>query len=152
LDQSNHVTPESLKAATLPDLMAKREAAAEQMAFWKSIVGMIDVEISARGTPSLTAAYAAQNKLSGTLSVPTVDGITFVGDMDKTVKWDSGKLMGIANKLTWEQAQALFKIEFSVPEKIYTAMAATNPELKTAIDEARSVKYALKVAAVRKAA
>lgn len=143
--EQNQVTPESLKALQLPDLVAKREAAAEQAAFWKSVVGMVDVEMAERARPALEAAYAAQDKLSGKLTVTAGDGIEFIGEKKKDVKWDSQKLMAIASTMAWPQAQALFKIEFSVPEKTYGGLAGSNPDLKAKIDEARTVDYKLGV-------
>lgn len=80
------------------------------------------------------------DKLAGDVTFETPAG-KFKASIGKTVKWGSGKLQAIAATMSWQEANALFKIDFSVPEANYKAAHSMNPTLAAKLDEARSTKY-----------
>lgn len=88
--------------------------------------------------------YSLSGKQHGTVNVDGGDGIVIKGAIDKKVEWDSAVLMGVASTLPWDKVREIFKIEFSVPEKMYAALKdhGITPEQIIAIDAARTTKYA----------
>lgn len=68
-----------------------------------------------------------------------VDGFKLTGEIRSTVKWDSRKLEDIASSMPWHEAQRLFKIDFSVPEKTFHTIS--DQKLLGLLVEARTVKY-----------
>lgn len=115
----------------------------------KAEVKLIDEELQARFGVFVAECFAEDEKLHGQLTVfiPAEPKFSLKAEISKKVVWDSGMLEGIvsewmtAGKLTWEQVQKLCKIEFSISEKVYSALEAANPELKKAVDDARTVIY-----------
>lgn len=124
-------------------LMAESEvkACVRELEKAKLDVAPIQAELERRYGAALAAEYNAQKKQSGTVRLELPEDFEAVADASKKVEWDSGKLMAVASTMSWDQASKLFKIDFSVPEKIYSGLAAANPELAKAIDAARAVKY-----------
>lgn len=69
------------------------------------------------------------------------DGIQLQAEIEKTVSWDSTKLLNTAAKLPWDQAKQIFKIELSVSEKTYSTLEALNVDLFREVTAARTVKF-----------
>lgn len=134
---------------TLHQLCTARESIIDTAVDLKGKLGLVQDEINRRLTGQVMAAFAEANKVSGTLTIPLEDGLTAKADIEKTVKWDSEKLMAIAFSLPVGQAKTLFKFEVSVPEKMYDGTKAANPDLGIKIDEARTVTHKLKPIALK---
>lgn len=115
----------------------------------KAEAKLIDEELQARFGEFAVQCFEEDGKQHGQLTVflPAEPKFSLKAEISKKVVWDSGMLEGIiteqmnAGKLTWPQVQRLCKIEFSISEKVYSALEATNPELKKAVDDARTVIY-----------
>lgn len=115
----------------------------------KAEVKEVDDELAARYGEFAAKCFEEDDKKHGQLTVfvPAEPKFSLKAEISKKVVWDSGMLEGIiteqmnAGKLTWPQVQKLFKIEFSIAEKIYSALDAANPDLKKAVDDARTVIY-----------
>lgn len=95
-------------------------------------------ELRRRFQNILADALAQQDKQHGQHTFE-VDGFKMTGEIRATVKWDSKKLEDVASSMPWHDAQRIFKIEFSVPEK--TFQSVTDPKLLDALIDARTVKY-----------
>lgn len=135
------MTDEALASATLPELhhlLSEREKALLSAKF---NVGAVVEEISRRLGDSCKAAFDQAEKVHGTVNLPLQNGLTAKCEITKKVEWDSDKLMDVAKTMPWDRVVKLFKIAFSVPEKIYDGIDAVDPELRKKLDEARTVKY-----------
>lgn len=133
---------QDITKATLPELLAEQEAAVAAATAAKARTANVKAELQRRYSASATMALGQAGKDHGTVSLPLQDGFKVKADVKQTVKWDSGKLMAIAQTLPWERVEALFKIEFSMPEKIYAGVSALSPDLRAKIDEARTTTVA----------
>lgn len=116
----------------------------------KARLAAIKNELGRRFGESVKQALDQQGKEHGTVTLPMQDGFTLKGERKQTVKWDSAKLMGIAQTLPWERVQQLFKIEFSMSETIYKGIGAAAPELRERIDAARTTTLGDPVATLKK--
>jgi hypothetical protein len=104
----------------------------------KVFASEVQAEIERRFAATIAARVAEAAVDTGTFSIGLLgDGIA-KREIKKEVKYDSAKLLGVMSEMSWDQIKALFKIEVSVPEKVYGGLAA-NPELKAKIDAARTV-------------
>jgi len=101
----------------------------------------LNAEVAKRLGESIKKALADDGKEHGTANLSLQDGITAKGVVDKKVEWDSAKLLAIAQTMPWNRAVAVFKIVFSVPEKIYAGIKAVDPDLLKLIDAARTTKH-----------
>ena len=131
-----------LTRLTLPALHTAQITASTALDAAKAEVARIKTEVSTRLASSAAAAFIQADKTHGTMSLPLQDGLTAKIDIKQTVKWDSAKLLALAQALEWDRVTALFKIELSIPEAIYKGVAALSPELRTKIDAARTTTYA----------
>lgn len=84
------------------------------------------------------AGFTKADKPSGTIHF-NLDGEVFTADIDKRVKWDSDALQRIAGSISFEEALSLFKVEYSVPEKVFNDLA--DGDLKQRLTDARTVTY-----------
>jgi len=132
----------------LPELRKKLNNANERLAVAALAMQPIQAEISALNEAihnslldTAKKAFLAGNKSAGDVTM-TVDGAgKFKASISKTVKWDSAKLQGIAAGMSWNEANSVFKIDFSVSEANYKAAQTMKPELAEKLLAARSVKY-----------
>ena len=131
---------EALARLSLQDIYARRTAAVTEMAHMKAAVDELNAEIQRRFEASAVSAFGQAGKDSGQLKLSLQDGFALECKIDKKVEWDSDKLMAVAQTMPWDRVQAIFKIAFAVPEKIYGGIAAVDPGLKAKIDDARTVK------------
>lgn len=125
-------------AKQLNDLLDKRAAVEFDLSSAKAALAAINENIAAVGGPLADSAYSKADKIAGTVSFALEDQI-FKATIDKTVKWDSAKLQSIAGGMSFEDATGLFKIEFSVPEKNFSAVM--DKELLAKLTDARTVTY-----------
>ena len=95
-------------------------------------------ELRRRFEPTLKEALAKQDKQSGQHTFEA-DGYKLTGEIRATVKWDSAALEQIASTLPYEQVKRMFKIEFSMPEKVFQSI--NEPKLLDRLIDARTVKY-----------
>lgn len=130
--------PPDLRRASLSELLAAQTGYSAALVTFKSRLDAVKAELANRYGESAKRALGQKQKEHGTGSLPLQDGITAKFKVDREVKWDSDKLMAVAQTLPWERVNALFKIVFSMPEKIYAGVAALSPELREKIDEART--------------
>lgn len=134
----NSASPPDLRRASLSDLLQLQDGYKSGVASLKSKLDAVKEELARRYGESAKQALIQQDKEHGSGSLPLQDGFTAKYKVDREVKWDSDKLMAVAQTLPWERVQALFKIVFSMPEKIYAGVSALSPELRAKIDEART--------------
>ncbi len=118
----------------------------------------IMAELGRRFGDVIKAAYAKAEKSHGKLKIRPVaedaaavafggvkadDGASFDLEVEirQSVDWDTSKLIAASSNdelMTPEQAQHLFKVEMSVPEKTYNALPPG--PLKQALTDARTTK------------
>lgn len=118
-----------------------REAAARHTTIIDSAkeqLDLIQAELRARYEVRLKEYLAQTDKQHGQHTFED-DGIKLTAEIRATVKWDSQRLEAIASKMPWHEAQRLFKVDFTVPEKNYQALR--DEKLLDQLIEARTVKY-----------
>lgn len=133
-------SPPDLGRASLSDLLQLQTGYVDAIDKFKGRLAAVKDELGARYGESAKHALAQKQKEHGTGKLPLQDGFVAEYKIDREVKWDSDKLMAVAQTLPWERVQALFKIVFSMPEAIYAGVSALSPELRAKIDEARTTK------------
>jgi len=84
-------------------------------------------------------AFIAADKMSGDITL-VLEGVKLKGKIPKKVVWDNRKLQALAASLPWDQAQKIFDIKFSVPEKNYSALSIAGSDLVAKLDDARTVE------------
>lgn len=129
-----------LPSATLGELLELQTGYAEGVASLKRNLDAVKAELARRYASSAKQALDQQDKTHGTVTLGLQDGFAAKCDVKQSVKWDSAKLMGIAQSMPWDAASALFKIEFSMAEAVYKNVA--DPALKAKLDAARTTKLA----------
>lgn len=105
----------------------------------KAALADIETELVRRHGDALSRALADDGKTVGECS-REIDGIKLTFARKAKVKWDNGTLETIAASMPWATAKKVFKIEFSVPERIYKAL--TDDALVNRLNEARTVEIA----------
>lgn len=136
--------PRPFETHTLEQMAAQLDAIDRELKERLIRRAEIGDELAIRYGTQLAALRANTDKNTASL---TIDGIKVVGEVKKDVKYDGAALKTIAAPMSWEQVQAVFKIDFSVSEVSYKALqtaAALNPESKVlfdAITGARTVEY-----------
>lgn len=103
----------------------------------KQMVEAINKELLHRFGGALFEKMEAANKTTGEIS-HEFDGIKLTLAVKPKVKWDNDALRSIASNLPIETVDKVFKIEFSVPERIYNAL--TDRDLVKVLNEARTVE------------
>ena len=136
----NDAAANSLHNHSITALHLTRDDAIAALAEWKARLASIDAEIARRFGDNVRVAYAHAQKEHGTVSLSLEDGWAIKANITKRVKYDSALLMDVAAKMPWDRARVVFKIDLSVPEKMYSSLAGLDPELKKAIDAARTVE------------
>ena len=129
-----------LSGHTYSQLHSALNDAAIDAAANKAWVASLNGEISKRLGESVLKSLADDGRVHGTVNLFLQDGVTAKGVVDKKVDWDSAKLLAIAQTMPWDRVAAIFKITFSVPEKIYDGIKAVDDELGKRIDGARTTK------------
>ena len=132
-----------LKTLTLPALYTAQVCAATVLDVAKLEAARIKQEIGDRLSTSAAAAFIQADKTHGTMALPLQDGLTAKVEIKQTVKWDSAKLLAVAQTLPWERVTALFKIDLSMSEAVYKGVAALSPEMRERIDAARTTTLAM---------
>jgi hypothetical protein len=122
---------------SLEQLYNEQMSCAAALATAKAAKAAVDAEIVTATKSRVMQLYELTGKSHGTVSAD-VGTFTAKADISKEVKWDSGVLMSVASKMSWEEATKIFKIEFGVPEKAYKELT---PDLKAAVDAGRTTKY-----------
>lgn len=125
----------NLTLAELREVIANNQLIADQA---EAEIVEAQAELRKRFEPVLTEYYNSTEKTHGQHTFE-VDGIKLAGEVKATVKWNSDALRGIAQTLPIEQVNRLFKIDFSVPEKVYQSI--TDDKLLDRLIDARTVKY-----------
>jgi hypothetical protein len=137
--QNDAIQP-ALERASLSELLDLQTGYADGAAKLKARLDAVKAELARRYGESAKQALTQQDKEHGSGKLALQDGFAVEYKIDREVKWDSDKLMAVAQTLPWERVQALFKIAFSMPEKIYAGVAALSPELREKIDAARTTR------------
>jgi hypothetical protein len=130
--------PRDVTEMSLGEIQGYMEMHEKNIAESKAKIETFTNELRRRFQSLLTDALAQQDKQHGQHTFE-VDGHKLTGEVRATVKWDSKKLEDIASDMAWHDAQRIFKIEFSVPEKNFQALH--DPKLIDKIVDARTVKY-----------
>lgn len=134
------MTDIELGSLTLPQLYDAQQRAIAEAVAAKSLVAEIGAEASKRFGASAVNALKQTGKDHGSIILPLQDGYAVKAELRRTIKWDSAGLMAVAKTLPWDRVEAMFKIEFSMPEAIYKGVAAFSPEMREKIDAARTTK------------
>ena len=125
----------------LEQLYREAEGVKHVMDDFKTRANLIQAEIEARTADAVKLAISQAGKSHGTIRAQITNTLSAKIDISKKVEWDSAKLQAIAQTLPWERVAKIFKIDFSISEKIYDGIGAALPELADKIDMARTVKY-----------
>lgn len=118
---------------------------------------IIRAELTSRVAVDLDSTVEEAQRQGGTFHF-VHDNILLTAVIDKKVEWDSAKLLPVAGAMDWAIVQKIFKIEFSVPEKVYSVLPAAmsisdeQQVLFKQIEAARTVKYGRPKIAARKPA
>jgi hypothetical protein len=136
----NDTAAPKLDNTPLSTLHRHKARLAIEIAAAKATMDIIDAEIARRYGTHVRSAYINAGKEHGTVNLPLEDGWALKASITKRVKYDSTVLMDVAAKMDWGKARTVFKIELSVPEKMYSSLAGLDPELKKAIDVGRTVE------------
>jgi hypothetical protein len=124
-------TAHPLDNHSVTELLLRRNEESAVIEMARRRIAAVNDEIERRYKNVMADNLVALGKDHGTLN-QTLEGgaveVKFV--RSKKVKWDGAKLMSIASTLPWDRASAIFKIDFSMPEKIYSALAGVDPDLK----------------------
>lgn len=104
-----------LTSYTIDQLHSEMEGVKRVQLDFKERQAAIDTEIAKRTEALVKGAIEASGKTHGVINAPITNSLTAKIDISKKVDWDSGKLMAVAQTLTWDRVAAIFKIEFSVP-------------------------------------
>lgn len=116
-------------------LLASRALVEAHVAQGKEQLANINQAITLLTTDAVAKAFIG--KEGGTVRLAIGDKI-FKAEIDKTVKWDSPALETIASTMPWNEARALFKITFEVPEKNFKD---AGDNMRALLISARTVKY-----------
>lgn len=130
-----------IEQVSLDTLFALQTAATDRLERAKAAQSIVVTEITRRFSDSAKEALRQAGKSHGSISLPLQDGMSAKADVRQTVDWDSDKLMEIAKTMPWDRVVAMFKIKFSMSETIYKGIAAASPDIRKAIDDARTVKF-----------
>jgi hypothetical protein len=126
---------------TLAQLERLMDSADTEVANAKATKEAVQAELAARYAPAFAAAMDQVGRHTAGSTAYTPEGTFDIkGERKKTVKWDSTKLMTVAQGLPWDRVSAIFKITFEVGEKIYDGIKAADPDLAKKLDDARTVK------------
>lgn len=136
----------AFERASLSELLQLQDGYTSGVASLKTKLDMVKAELARRYAESAKQALEQLGKDHGSGKLALQDGFVAKYKVDQKIEWDSDALMAVAQTLPWERVQAIFKIVFSVPEKIYAGIAALSPELREKIDAARTTT--LKPAAI----
>lgn len=120
-------------------LLKHRDACLEQIAALKTQVEAVNKSLLALAEPTLKEAMSLKEKDYGTFNI-VVMGNDLKVNVPQSVKYDSAKMLAIAMGMTWEKANKTFKIECGMAEKVYGSLDALDPDLKKAVDAARTTK------------
>ncbi|CAB4120998.1 hypothetical protein UFOVP4_56 [uncultured Caudovirales phage] len=131
---------ETLKELGYPALLSIIEEAQDDVANAKAWFSRVQRELSDRLEGSVKNELAALDKATGTVNIPLQGGMIAKGIIDKKVEWDNDKLMAIAWAMPWERVTKIFKITFSVPERVYDGIRAADEALAAKLDTARTIK------------
>lgn len=128
-------TAADMSVAELRELVATHNATIDAA---KGELEVLQQELRHRYEDKLAQHLRSLEKNHGQMTFEE-DGVKLTAEVKATVKWDSQKLEDIAKTMPWQDAQRLFKIEFSVPEKNYAAVR--DEKLLDKLIDARTVKY-----------
>lgn len=131
-----------LHNVSLADLHADMTACDIAMAHAKERKVVINDELEARFRPTIDYAFRDRGKAFGTVSLGIADPAFKLGcEIEKKVSWDSDELLACMADMEWEQIQRIFKIDLSIPEKIWDGLQVAAPSLAAKFGRARTVKY-----------
>jgi hypothetical protein len=103
----------------------------------KNMQEMVASEMRSRHTDKVIEQLRERGREHGEVTM-SIDNTTVRFDVRATVKWDSEKLRKAAADIPADVRDSILKIELSIPEKIYAGLSG---ELRTKVDDARSVAY-----------
>lgn len=127
----------------LTELVTRRNVLTGAMTKCKAEIEGVDKEICDIIKPE--DVLKAKDKTHGECTAEQ-DGVKFTVGADKTVKWDSAKLMAVAGQMSWAQANAMFKITFEMSETNYknlvnnVAAGLVDQKVLDAVNDARTSK------------
>lgn len=132
---------------TLADLFDQLAALRIAEADVKARLKTTTEAISDRLVEEVDRAIKSSGKDHGVIYTPPLSGgfgsnrsFTAKIDIDKTVKWDSAKLLEVAKTLPWPRVERIFKIDVSIPERNFQGLDAADPLLAEQCRAARTVK------------
>jgi hypothetical protein len=98
-----------------------------------------EVESALRFRYSLQLSNAKAQANGNTAHVDLPDGFKLTAETKNDVKWDSARLLAIAETMAWPTVKQMFKIELSMGAETYRAVSLADPELGKRLQEARTV-------------
>ena len=130
--------PSPFEGQNLDALLEARAHVEAELAKGRAILADVNSAIAEATKDALDLAMKATGKYSGTINFMS-GTLKLKADIKKDVKWDSAALAPIVASMPYEEAEKIFKIEFSVPERAFNALPDGN--MKASILAARTVKY-----------
>lgn len=127
----------NLSTFNIERLRASHEDAVRRVDLAKADQDAITAELMRRYGVQYAAILKASDRQSGELN-GHVDGVGICYSVSKAVKWDSKKLIALANRLPTAIALKTFTVKASVAEIIFKALP---PDLKAQVSEARTATY-----------
>lgn len=126
--------PATMTLAELRDALATQNAVISSA---KEKIEGINAELRSRFETRLLDSLIESDRQAGQHTFEE-EGIKLTGEVKATVKWDSAALESVASTMPYEQVKRVFKIDFSVPEKVYKE---ASEDLRLKLNAGRTVKY-----------
>lgn len=124
------------------DLLEYRNATEQALREAKAELEHVDAAIAKRYATVIDHQYHVKGERVGTVRGDLGGGVSLVGEISKTVKWETDKLLDEANRLpSWERVRALFDVKLTVKESVFKAIKATDPDQAKRLEAARTVTY-----------
>ena len=123
----------------LKELLQRKTELEEQIAALKQDLGEVMFDIQDLLALQLQEVRFLQAKETGSVHI-TVDGVKITETVPKRVEWDQDKLAELFAKIMQHGDKPFnyMRMELTVPEKLYDAMA---PGVQDLFTDARTIKY-----------
>lgn len=148
MQASNQPDVSDLPSMSLSDLLDWRDALAgvldelvnqnPKVREARDLLTKTNAVIHEKVRPEAEELYEVRGKTHGRMKFG-MEGTVVTSDIPQTVKWDQEKLREIASRMSWEDVQKTFKIEFTVPEAVYKSPMMSD-DLKDKLTAARTTK------------
>ncbi len=126
-----------MNALSVEQLRDRWDAAVKTLSDARDALAAVNDELRHRFQEEFELAFTEAGKQDGSVS-RLIGGAKVTCTVKKTVTWDAQRLTDIGNAMSPDDASKIFKVEVSVPEKIFSSLP---PSLSNLLAAARTVKY-----------